>query len=74
MREGETPLQLKRNAPTAFTPLVLAGSESFASAFQASFLNLSDADSTTWLDVIEQTGRTPEGLGYADHYLFIGRR
>jgi len=57
-----------------FTPLVLAGVESFASAFQESFLHLSADDAHTWLDVIEQTGRTPEGLGYTDHYLYIGHR
>jgi len=57
-----------------FTPLILAGVESFASSFQESFLRLSDADAQVWLDMIEQTGRTPEGLGYTDHYLYIGRR
>ncbi len=57
-----------------FTPLMLVGVESFASSFQEAFLHLSDADARTWLDVIEQTGRTPEGLGYTDHYLYIGRR
>jgi len=58
---------------TAFTPRVFAGVESFDRAFQELFPYLSDADATTWLDVIERTGRTPEGVGYADHYLFIGR-
>jgi ubiquinone/menaquinone biosynthesis C-methylase UbiE len=66
--------EFRAELSTAFTPLVLVGTESFASAFQESFLDLSEADAALWLDVIEQTGRTIEGLGYADHLLFIGRR
>jgi len=37
-------------------------------AHHVAFLHLSDTDARTWLDVIEQTGRTPEGLGHTDHY------
>lgn len=59
---------------SAFTQLALVGAESFAAANQEPFHGLSDADADAWLDVIEQTGRLPEGLAYADHYLFIGRR
>jgi len=59
---------------TAFTPRVFVGVEPFARAFQELFPYLSDADATTGLDVIERTGRTPDGVGSADHYLFIGRR
>ncbi len=66
--------EFQEELASLFTPIVLAGVESFASAFQDSFLQLSADDVRTWLDVIEQTGRTPEGLGYTDHYLYIGRR
>jgi hypothetical protein len=27
-----------------------------------------------WLDLVEQTGTTPEGLGASDHFLFVGRK
>lgn len=89
MRDGNFPLR-EEGAPSTFhmttvaefqeelsgmfTPLALVGVESFASAFQESFVHLSTDDAHTWLDMIEQTGRTPEGLGYTDHYLYIGRR
>jgi SAM-dependent methyltransferase len=66
--------EFRAELSTAFTPVVLVGTESFASAIQESFLDLPEADAAMWLDVIEQTGRTVEGLGYADHFLFIGRR
>lgn len=66
--------EFRTELSATFTPVVLAGIESFASSFQESLLHLSDADAQRWLDVIEQTGRTPEGLGYTDHYLYIGRR
>ena len=26
------------------------------------------------LDLVEETGRTPEGVGQSDHFLFIGRK
>jgi len=89
MRDGNFPLR-EEGAPSTFhmttvaefqeelsgmfTPLALVGVESFASAFQESFVHLSTDDAHTWLDMIEQTGRTPEGLGYTDHYLYIGHR
>lgn len=66
--------EFRAELSATFTPVVLAGVESFASSFQESLLGLSDADAHAWLDVIERTGLTPEGLGYTDHYLYIGRR
>jgi len=29
---------------------------------------------TAWLDLVEQTAATPEGLGQSDHFLFVGRK
>jgi hypothetical protein len=61
--------EFRAEFPFAFTPCVLAGVESFTSWCQESYLHLSEPDAAAWLDLIEQTGVTPEGLGMADHYL-----
>jgi hypothetical protein len=48
--------------------------ECFTSWCQESYLHLAEADAAAWLDLIEQTGATPEGLAMADHYLYVGYR
>jgi ubiquinone/menaquinone biosynthesis C-methylase UbiE len=58
---------------TAFEQLVLAGTESFAGKLGREFLSASAASQAVWLDLVEQTGMTPEGLGITDHFLYIGR-
>jgi SAM-dependent methyltransferase len=58
----------------AFDQVALVGVESFANGAQAVLLGLPPADRTAWLDLIEQTGATTEGLGVSDHFLYIGRR
>src|SRR5579884_540933 len=55
-----------------FEELALVGTESFTTAWQATFNELSTEERETWLDLVEHTGRTPEGLGQSDHFLFIG--
>jgi ubiquinone/menaquinone biosynthesis C-methylase UbiE len=57
-----------------FEETLLAGTESFTSLNQASFLRASPENQERWLDIVEQTAPTPEGLGIADHPLFIGRK
>ena len=32
------------------------------------------AEAEAWLDLIEHTGQTAEGLGVSDHFLYVGRR
>ena len=58
----------------AFEPLVVMGVESFTSAWQPVLHNLPADQAQAWLDLVEQTGVTPEGLGQADHFLFVGRK
>jgi hypothetical protein len=58
----------------AFEPLILLGVESFTSAWQPVLNTLSVDQTQAWLDLVEQTGVTPEGLGQADHFLFVGRK
>ncbi len=35
---------------------------------------LSAENADAWLDLVEQTGKTPDGLGISDHFLYIGRK
>ena len=58
----------------AFDELELVGVESFTVVWQALIRDLSPTDAAAWLDLVEQTGKTPEGLGASDHFLYIGRR
>jgi SAM-dependent methyltransferase len=57
-----------------FERLALLGVESFTTLFQKLLKGLPTAEAELWLDLVEQTGQTPEGLGQSDHFLFIGRR
>jgi SAM-dependent methyltransferase len=57
-----------------FEPVALIGVESFTSAWQPVLHTLPADQAQAWLDLVEQTGVTPEGLGQADHFLFVGRK
>jgi len=57
-----------------FREIALIGVESFASPWQDSFNNLAPGAAAAWLDLIETTGTTAEGLGMTDHFLYIGRK
>ena len=56
-----------------FDEVALAGVESFTMAWQPTLNELPPPEAEAWLDLIEITGQTPEGLGYSDHFLYIGR-
>jgi SAM-dependent methyltransferase len=56
----------------AFEQVVLAGTESFAGELGREFLSASTASQAVWLDLVERTGTTPEGLGITSHFLYIG--
>ena len=58
----------------AFTEVALAGIESFSSAWQARLNDLPAEEAEAWLDLIERTGETAEGLGCSDHFLYVGRK
>jgi SAM-dependent methyltransferase len=58
---------------TAFGELALVGIDSFAQVSQTLLLGLSDENVDAWLELVEQVGLTPEGLGMSDHFLYIGR-
>lgn len=57
-----------------FQEIVLAGVESFAQFHEENLLELSPEQAEAWLDLIEETGRMPEGLGLTGHFLYIGQR
>lgn len=59
---------------TDFQEIVLAGVESFAQGHEENLLKLSPEQAQTWLDLIEETGRTPEGQGWTGHFLYIGQK
>ena len=57
-----------------FEELALTGVESFSTSWQPTLSDLPVAEAEAWLDLIERTGQTAEGLGVSDHFLYVGRR
>jgi SAM-dependent methyltransferase len=57
-----------------FEELALTGVESFSTSWQAGLNDLPPAEGEAWLDLIERTGQTAEGLGVSDHFLYVGRK
>jgi SAM-dependent methyltransferase len=58
----------------SFEEVALAGVESFSTAWQTRLNDLPPEQVGAWLDLIEATGQSAEGLGLSDHYLYVGRR
>lgn len=58
----------------AFEELAVVGTDSFTAAWQSKLADVSPGTKEAWLDLVEETGRTLEGLGQSDHFLFIGTR
>jgi SAM-dependent methyltransferase len=57
-----------------FEEVALAGVESFSTAWQPTLNDLPPAEAEAWLDLIERTGETVEGLCCSDHFLYVGRK
>jgi SAM-dependent methyltransferase len=57
-----------------FEEVALTGTESFSTAWQTRLNDLPAEEAEAWLDLIEATGQSAEGLGLSDHFLFVGRR
>ena len=55
-----------------FEQILLMGVESFTAAWQTNLRGLTSDEADAWIDLVEQTGATPEGLGASDHFLFVG--
>lgn len=58
----------------SFDEEILVGLESFTAGSQEIFPSLSQENADAWLDLVEQTGKTRDGLGMSDHFLYIGRK
>lgn len=58
----------------SFDELQLVGIESFAAGNQDALNSVPPEDTSSWLDLVEQTGATPEGAAASDHFLFVGRK
>jgi S-adenosylmethionine-dependent methyltransferase len=57
-----------------FAEVVFVGVESFVGPNRQMMAQQSDDDAEAWIDLVELTGTTPEGIGCSDHFLYIGRR
>ncbi len=57
----------------AFSEIALVGVESFSTKSQTVLNDLTSEEAAAWLDLIEATGQTAEGLGMSDHYLYVGK-
>jgi ubiquinone/menaquinone biosynthesis C-methylase UbiE len=58
----------------AFEELALVGTDSFLAVWQSKLADFLPDTREAWLDLVEETGKTPEGLGQSDHFLFVGRK
>lgn len=65
--------EFRANFPN-FQEIALVGVESFAQWNEENLLKLSPEQAEAWLDLIEDMGRTPEGLGITGHFLYIGQK
>src|SRR5690606_19056047 len=56
----------------AFSAIDFVGLESFFAFQQYRYLEKHSDEHDTWLDLVEYTGRTIEGIHNAEHLLYIG--
>ncbi len=59
---------------TDFEQVAMIGIESFSAPFSTSIHTLEPEKVEVWLDLVEATGKTLEGLGMSDHFLYIGKK
>jgi 2-polyprenyl-3-methyl-5-hydroxy-6-metoxy-1,4-benzoquinol methylase len=57
-----------------FEQVAIIGLESFTAPFPTNIHTLTSAQVEAWIDLVEDTGQTPEGLGMSDHFLYIGKK
>jgi SAM-dependent methyltransferase len=57
-----------------FEEIEVMGVESFTSHWQKQLNDLEPVQQEAWLELVERTGKTAEGLGQSDHFLYVGRR
>jgi 2-polyprenyl-3-methyl-5-hydroxy-6-metoxy-1,4-benzoquinol methylase len=69
-----TQIEFHQLFATEFDQVAMIGLESFSAPFATTVHRLAPAQVEAWLDLVETTGQTPEGLVMSDHFLYIGRR
>jgi ubiquinone/menaquinone biosynthesis C-methylase UbiE len=57
-----------------FSAIAMVGVESFSAPFPTVIHSLEPAQIEAWIDLVEATGQTPEGLGMSDHFLYVGKK
>jgi ubiquinone/menaquinone biosynthesis C-methylase UbiE len=57
-----------------FAEIALVGVESFTDVWQDLLSTITLESAAAWLDLVEQTGQTADGLGMSGHFLYIGQR
>ena len=58
----------------AFGEVTFAGIDSFTGIWQQLLATVTEENAAAWLDLVEQTGQTADGIGMSDHFLYIGRK
>ena len=69
-----TPKEFRSTFAGRFEELALVGVESFTTPWQEILHKLTAEEAEEWLDLVERTGVSTEGLGVSDHFLFVGRK
>lgn len=57
-----------------FEQIAIIGLESFSAPFPTNIHTLKPTQVEAWMDLVEITGQTSEGLGMSDHFLYIGKK
>ena len=58
----------------AFEQVAMIGLESFSAPFSTTVHTLAPEQVEAWMDLVETTGQTPEGLVMSDYFLHIGKK
>ncbi|MBW4552832.1 MAG: class I SAM-dependent methyltransferase [Aphanocapsa sp. GSE-SYN-MK-11-07L] len=57
-----------------FDPMAIIGVESFSAPFATTIQTLAPEEVEAWMDLVEVTGQTSEGVMMSDHFLYIGQK
>lgn len=69
-----TQVEFRQLFETEFEQVAIIGVESFSVPFSTSVHRLEPEQVEAWMDLVEATGQTPEGLGMSDHFLYVGKK
>ncbi|MBD2093513.1 class I SAM-dependent methyltransferase [Microcoleus sp. FACHB-1515] len=66
--------EFKQLFEAEFNQLAMIGAESFSAPFATTIHTLELEQIEAWVDLIEATGQTLEGLMMSDHFLYVGKK